>query len=69
MSDTDFFVWKSSQGNVTLTKSDVLNIISSMDEYRLECIDWKQNQLQQIETLTTAKDIIDFYETNILIQE
>jgi hypothetical protein len=69
MSDTDSFVWKSSQGNVTLTKSDVMNILSSMDEYRLECIDWKQNLLQQIETLTTAQDIIDFYETNILTQE
>jgi hypothetical protein len=69
MSDTDTIVWRSSQGNISLTKTEVLNVLKDIDNYREECIEWKENLIQQLENINSSEDIIQLYENNILLEE
>lgn len=57
MGNDDTINWKFSEGWLTLTKSDMNTIVSSINQHIQAAFNWEKSKIQEVEAATTAAEL------------
>lgn len=58
LSEEEVVNWKFSNGILPLSKSEILNVMSSINSHIQGCFDWETNKIAEINSCTTLEELI-----------